>query len=167
MSLLAQAAQQTAQQSSPNYWIPTITALATILAAIVGFSAAALKHRWDVQDDERRWERERAERRREELRLAFNDYVSSRSALENLFTTQQFPNRGDDNFYALANALFRNGRKLQILLEDDGASIVLRDVSEFTDWLRAINLKDMSTYHVSVAPAEDELIRLAKQLLDP
>ena len=40
-----------------NYAVPVITAGAVVISAGIGFLAAALKHKWDVQDDDARWER--------------------------------------------------------------------------------------------------------------
>jgi hypothetical protein len=51
--------------------------VAVVAAVLTGFGAATLKHRWDVRADDQRWARERAERRREELRRALLAYFES------------------------------------------------------------------------------------------
>jgi len=62
-----------------------ITAGGTVVAAILtGFGAAALKRRWDEKAESRRWHRERSERRREELRLAFMQYFEAIRRIEQM-----------------------------------------------------------------------------------
>jgi hypothetical protein len=63
--------------------VPLITAGGTVVAAILtGFGAATLKRRWDEKAESQRWNSERSERRREELRLAFMQYFEAIRRIE-------------------------------------------------------------------------------------
>ncbi len=64
---------------------------ATVLAAIItGFGAAVLKHKWDVEDDKQRWERERRERFvdvKRELYVRWLDLMGPRvESMQHLFS---------------------------------------------------------------------------------
>lgn len=154
---------------APNYLLPGITAAATGLAAIIsGFFAAALKHRWDVQDDERRWQRERAERRREELKLAFNQYLTTRAEVEALLTQKPevgVVNEATQRVSVAVRSLIRESTQLRVLLED--ATTVNKDMRDFGDWVNAILNQWVGTAGPHLVVPSDELIRrLAKQLLE-
>lgn len=166
MSLLAQAAQQAA--TGADRVVPVITASATVLAAIIGgFLAAALKHRWDVQDDERRWGRERAERRREELKQAFNDYLAARAETEGLLAIHSFgagtPVDGGRTFFTL----LRRMTQLKVLLPSDDVPTLEKDVEEFGNWVHtSIASVNNGNEHFVMAPDDELVRRLAKRLLD-
>lgn len=75
--------------ATPVYLAPAITAGATLVAATIGFGAAALKHRWDVADNKRTWERERTERRRDELKTGAIEYLAARANVVESFLVRR------------------------------------------------------------------------------
>jgi hypothetical protein len=60
-------------------WLPLATGAGTLCAAVVtGFAAAALKHRWDVEDESRRFRREAARQQFLDASTAWDRYQTDR-----------------------------------------------------------------------------------------
>lgn len=160
--------------SSPDYGVPLIAA-ATALTT--GFGAAILKHRWDVASDkirhawdmkenERRWERERAERRREELKSAFNDYFSTRLGLQERLTMgRPIADEDAEKIVPLLHIFTGNTVQLKVLLPDDVFKSFAADTAAFVVWTNImIDRKESGTF--TTPPPDEEARRLAKRLLD-
>lgn len=163
MNLLSQAAQQ----SNPSYVVPIVTVLVSgFVALVVGFGAASLKHKWDVQDDKRRWERERAERRREELKAAFGEYLDARheaerSAVRFLLTGKPGDSQLRD---AIGLRLTHSLGHLRILLDPTSSDKVKQDFDAFSSWLLVAASWPSGTEEIP-APPSDETVRTMAQLL--
>jgi hypothetical protein len=156
--------------ADPNYWLPLITAGGTVVAAIIsGFLAAALKHHWDVAADKLRWQRERSERRRDELRSAFAGYLASRSSLEralfisgrdrNVASTlaalvspessltssqaalaaQQVALASSEVVFNVQAEYFHSLAELQAILEDRSFLAMEGEIKSFGKWVRETN----------------------------
>jgi hypothetical protein len=112
-----------------------ITASATIVAAlIVGFGAAALKHRWDTRDEQRRWDRERELRRQEDLRDAFSRYSTVRFEIVNAYLLLPIkPSAEELNRNTLLISRFiQTSNQLRLFLDDP------HDFAVFTDETSAV-----------------------------
>jgi hypothetical protein len=122
-----------------NYLVPVITGAATIIGAAIGFGSATLKHHWDIQDDERRWNREQQEQRRVELRTTFNNYLLHRDTVVSATRAALRPGRTQKNVDAVSNAvdsLLRTKNELA-LLDAESLSVVLEDLQGFSPWMQA------------------------------
>jgi hypothetical protein len=160
--------------ADPNYLIPAITAGATVGAAVIsGFFAAALKHRWDVKDTYARWERERSERRREELKAAFNAYLAGRIEMETILSFPQLDAEAGRNAFTGIHLLSGHFTQLTVMLDNEHAAVVKADFECFGGWINGVFERESAIVagksHTDTAPSAptDEPVRkLAKCLLD-
>lgn len=156
--------------ADPSLIVPMITASGTLgAAALTGFGAATLKRRWDEQAEERRWRRERAERRRDELKSAFTRYLTSRTSLRDTVLKFQFDVGQDWVRAASDHELATN--ELMLLLDNEQVQAVERDhrvVRRWTGEALRETLKpreDAPVPDVTDLPNADEVIVLAKRIL--
>ncbi len=151
--------------ANPDYILPGI---AGVTALATGFGAAALKHRWDVQDDERRWERERAERRREELKSEFNDFLAARGTLVTLMT-KPFPESTPfDRAIEILGEATRAAFQLQVSIGEEDGAVIESDLRAIQLWLKAMFARPVGqASDFPVAPKDLAVRQLAKRLLDP
>jgi uncharacterized protein YabN with tetrapyrrole methylase and pyrophosphatase domain len=154
----------------PNSAVPVISAGATLLAAIVtGFGAAAVKHRWDVKADDLRWQRERKERRRDELKSAFSRYLATLSTVSREMTyasstrTQAKVDALTDSFYILELAY----ADIQTVLKSESLEIVLGHWKQVAAWFIECSEKlKVADGKLSPMPSSREIVKLAKKELD-
>jgi hypothetical protein len=143
-----------------NYVLPLITAGGTVVAAIItGFAAAARKHKWDVQDNDLRWERERAERRRDELRTSFAVYLAARYR-QDLFDAVSDGGKVGlrESLRAYATAF----HELCVILSDEDRAVIYRDFEQFLD---AVIKQRQGVKFDGKSPAPGEVLDLAARLL--
>ena len=134
-----------------------------MISAGIGFLAAALKHKWDVQDDDARWERERAERRRDELRAAFSAYLSARWQFDLLDRT----GKGVTTAYreaAHGYATAFNGLSV-VLVDEELKATVRQDYEGFIAWYQSAPEKRALGEDPGMSPAAGKVIDLASELL--
>lgn len=125
-----------------SYWVPVITAGGTVVASIItGFIAAKVKHDWDKADAEDSWDRERAERRREEVREALMAYMTARDAME-LEVMQAFvqtvagsPTDRADPVPPIM-ALRGHASRLQLLVNRASSTTIGEDWTAFSAWYK-------------------------------
>jgi hypothetical protein len=119
------------------YLVASITASATVVAATMGgFGAAALKHHWDVDDTELRWERERTERRRDELKVALSQFFSTRGDVTDSFVIAQAePDNGRRAIRRYEGGL----AALAVLLDikSELAETFLTEAEKFSTWMNS------------------------------
>jgi hypothetical protein len=126
---LAVAATSTLAQVLP----PTATVVAAIVGALItGFWAAGLKHKWDMEADDKRWRRSRDSRVRAQRLDAFAQYLSARpdlSAVRSLRTRAAEP-------AAIVSEIRLAAANLLIVLSDPGQrAIVERDRLTVEEWV--------------------------------
>jgi hypothetical protein len=151
-----------------NYVLPLITAGGTVVAAVVaaiitGFVAAARKHKWDVQDNDLRWERERAERRRDELRTSFAVYLAARYR-QDLFDAVSDGAKVElrESLRAYATAF----HELCVILSDEDRAVIYRDYERFLAWNKNAVIKQREGVKFDgKSPAPGEVLDLAARLL--
>ena len=155
--------------NDPNYWLPAITAGGTVVAAIItGFLAAALKHHWDVDADKARWERERSERRRDELKSAFARYLSSRRGVESaVFVAAHEPNLVDVvSIYNAQDDYFHSLAELQTVLDDRSFVAMEEEFTLLAKWfneaMEGLKGKEKTW---KPAPNNQSIIQLAQELI--
>lgn len=146
---------------STNYWIPAISA---VTAIFTGFGAAGVKRRWDVQDDRRRWERERAERRREEIGAAFNDYLSARAEIEDM----RLPEVDDGKLAPAINTSTRRFNQLWVLIDDrDTAMELVNSHKAFISYCRSLGDFFHGDGEKPIHEGDEDVRQLARRVLDP
>jgi hypothetical protein len=152
--------------TSPNYLIPSITAAGGVVAAVItGFLAAGLKHRWDVRDTALRWERERDERRRDELKMAFGDYLSARAEIEDMRREQVDEGRLAP---AINNSTRRYNQLWTLLLKDPlGSHELIASHVAFIAYCHALHEYFQGNGERPVHGSDDDVRRLAHRSLDP
>jgi hypothetical protein len=175
----------TATSADPNYLVPVITGSATVLAAIIGgFFAAVLKHRWDVKSDalKHQWEvdaeqgrlgREHNERRSEELKLAFNGYLSKRIEVETILSVG-FGTADAATAWAAFQLLTTHFSQIRVALDDPmDIDLIKKDLEAFGDWAHEQMVRQAVIQSGSVqlsdrpaAPLDEPVRKLAKRLLD-
>jgi hypothetical protein len=165
MSILAQAAQ-TVQESQANIrdLTASITAAVGLVVAVFGVWTIFIKRKWDIQDDERRWERERAERRREELKAAFASYLAARDAVENLISRPTETTVTTQDLVMVINTLSREGIRLRVLLEESDQSLMSDDIEMMMDWAQQNKNLDEPA-QIPIAPLDADVQLLVRRLL--
>jgi hypothetical protein len=161
--------------ASTSYLAPTITASATVLAAIIGgFLAAALKHRWDMKDTQAQWDRERAERRREELRAAFNEYLTNRAEILTLLELppKQFTQSQATNLLMFSRRTVSYFTQLKVMLEAPDMAIIQADTGALDEWINASFAaadpsNEGTSVEIPVAPSDEPVRQLAYRILNP
>jgi hypothetical protein len=152
-----------------NYLIPGIAAAATLGASIVsGFGAAALKHKWDIEDNERRWERERAERRREELKAGFSAYLTARSEMEQTMFLTQVGESSNERVSAIVSRFPKSFSQLRTLVDAESAMEIQLDAGAVSKWAEAMMVRSKKRMGEVPELTSDEPVRqLAHRLIDP
>jgi hypothetical protein len=129
VSAVAGAATSTLAQVLP----PIATVVAAIVGAVItGFWAAGLKHRWDVEADNKRWRRSRDSRVRAQRLDAFAQYLSARPDLR---AVRSLMTRAEDPAAIISQIRLAAANLLIVLAEPGQRAIVERDRLTVEDWV--------------------------------
>jgi len=144
---------------------PWLSPLGTVVAAIAGalitgFGAASLKHRWDVQADDKRWRRDRESRLRAQRLAAFAQYLAARP---NLRAARELTTRAADAASLVSNVRLAAANLLILLPDADQRATVESDLRAVEDWI-ASWLPGQATAASGDVPAPDAVLGLARQL---
>jgi hypothetical protein len=148
--------------------VPFIAPGGVVLAAIItGFAAAVLKHRWDVKAEDTRWERERSERRRDELKAAFTRYLTCRSSMDRaVFVAARDRTLANMDAVTIAQAdWFHCLAELQTILDDVDFIAMDEELKLFGQWLHEMHTGTVEENKYKPPPNNQSIVHLAQKLI--
>jgi hypothetical protein len=110
------------------------SAATVVVALITGFGAASVKHRWDSEADDRRWQREGAARARTQRLSAFAQYLAARPSLE---AVRSFAGQSKEAAIVVSAARLAAANLLILLPEPGQRDIVESDLRTVQSWVDA------------------------------
>jgi hypothetical protein len=154
----AAAATSTLAQVLP----PTATVVAAIVGALItGFWAAGLKHKWDMEADDKRWRRSRDSRVRGQRLDAFAQYLSARPDLR---AVRSLMTRSGDPAAIVSEVRLAAANLLIVLPDPDQRAIVERDRLTVEEWV-ASWLGATSEAGRTDVPSAELILDLARNLV--
>ncbi len=153
----------TASSTSLSQILPPIaTVFAAVLASLItGFGAARLKHKWDVEADERNWRHDGDSRNRARRLDAFAQYLSARPDLRVARALTSEPGHST----AVISEIRLAAANLLILLPDPAQrTIVEQDLQAVEDWID-LWLKQPSKAIRTDVPSVQHVLELARDLV--
>jgi hypothetical protein len=155
--------------SASAYLIPLITAAG---GGVIGYFSNAIVHHWQVEDTAARWRHERQERDRDELRVAFDDYFTSRAESEAILAHPNLGGEAGNKAFAAVHVLASRSARLNVKLNDHDAGIMRDDLDSFTAWIGEIYKREFAKragqpYAPTspAAPSDEEARNLARLIL--
>lgn len=139
-----------------------------MVAILTGFGAAALKHRWDVAADALRWDRERSERRRDELKSAFTGYLASRNSLDRaLFFAARDRNLAAMDVVFLGQIdYYLSLVELQTILANTSFVEIEEELKVFPQWVQEMYAGMLGNENLYKPPPSDQsIVKLAQQVI--
>jgi hypothetical protein len=139
---------------------PIATVIAAILGALItGFGAATLKHRWDSEADNTRWQRESALRNRAQRLNAFAQYLSARPDLN---TVRSLADESGDPTVVVSAIRLAAAHLLILLSDAHQRDIVESDLLTVENWV--ISWLAPSSAGRTDVPSPSRILDLARQL---
>jgi hypothetical protein len=139
---------------------PIATVVAAILGALItGFGAASLKHRWDAEADNIRWQRERTARIRAQRLSAFAEYLTARPDLN---AVQALADKTGDATVVVSAARLAAAKLLILLPDANQRATVENDLRAVESWVASWLVPSRAGR--SDVPSSDLVLGLARQL---
>lgn len=155
----------TAAGSATSAWTQVLPPVATVVAAIAGaiitgFGAASLRHKWDVEADERRWRRERDARVRAQRLEAFAAYLSARP---NLNTVTAITAGSGDPAPVVSAARLAAANLMIFLPGEEQRDVVQADLQTVETWVGTWFTR--SSTDLTDVPSGEKILDLARSLV--
>jgi hypothetical protein len=141
---------------------PVATVVAAVGGALItGFGAAGLKHKWDIEADDKRWRRNRDARVRAQRLDAFAQYLSARPDLR---AVKSLLTRAGDPAAIVSGIRLATANLLIVLSEPEQRTIVERDLLTVEDWV-ASWLDAPANADRTDVPSAQPILDLARNLV--
>ncbi len=156
----------TAHAASSGSLSQVLPPIATVVAAIAGalitgFGAARLKHKWDVEADDRRWRQDSDSRNRSRRLDAFAHYLSARPDLR---VARAFALRTADPSAVVSDIRLAAANLLILLPHPNQRDIVERDLQMVEGWID-LWLESPAEARQRDVPTAQPILDLARDLV--